>query len=156
MWTFWTHAMLLSQVIIQCRQSKCHHGFSCMAVNGCFAAHCFHPTVCFSYLLTTIHISGLIRRAQSLSRWTDQAGTAGWHPLALSRLPHYQAGVEQSLSQTPWRGCSVESRRWSPTAKRQLPGECCYGGSWSSALKYTYTVHNLIAGKLSWFCLNLS
>uniref|UniRef100_A0A8C4GE81 Spectrin beta chain n=1 Tax=Dicentrarchus labrax TaxID=13489 RepID=A0A8C4GE81_DICLA len=25
-----------------------HHGFSCMAVNGCFAAHCVHPTMCFS------------------------------------------------------------------------------------------------------------
>uniref|UniRef100_A0A8C4DFL9 Spectrin beta chain n=1 Tax=Dicentrarchus labrax TaxID=13489 RepID=A0A8C4DFL9_DICLA len=35
-------------VIIQCRQSKRHHGFSCMAVNGCFAAHCVHPTMCFS------------------------------------------------------------------------------------------------------------
>uniref|UniRef100_A0A8C4DDI6 Spectrin beta chain n=1 Tax=Dicentrarchus labrax TaxID=13489 RepID=A0A8C4DDI6_DICLA len=31
-----------------CRQSKRHHGFSCMAVNGCFAAHCVHPTMCFS------------------------------------------------------------------------------------------------------------
>uniref|UniRef100_A0A8C4DDL7 Spectrin beta chain n=1 Tax=Dicentrarchus labrax TaxID=13489 RepID=A0A8C4DDL7_DICLA len=38
----------LTTVIIQCRQSKRHHGFSCMAVNGCFAAHCVHPTMCFS------------------------------------------------------------------------------------------------------------
>jgi len=90
----------------------------------------------FFHLL--IHVLGLNRRAQSLSRWTDQEGTAGWHRLALSLLPRYRAGVEQSPSQIPWRGCSVENRRWSPTAKRQLPGECWCGGSWSSALKGTY------------------
>lgn len=40
--------MLLSQVIIQCRQSKRRNGFSCMAVNGCLAAHSIYPAVCFS------------------------------------------------------------------------------------------------------------
>lgn len=48
MWTLWTYAMLLSPVIIQCCQSERHHGFSCMAVNGCCAAHCVNPTLCFS------------------------------------------------------------------------------------------------------------
>lgn len=67
-------------------------------------------------------------RAQNPSRWMDLGGTVGWHLLALSHLPRYQAGVEQNLSQKPWRGCSVENRRWNPTAKRQLAGECCYEG----------------------------
>lgn len=87
------------------------------------------------YLPTTIHVLVWTCRAQSLSRWTDQVGTAGWHHLALILLPRYQAGLEQILSRKTWRGCSIENRRWSLTAKRQLPGECCYGGSWSSALK---------------------
>lgn len=72
--------------------------------------------------------AGLNPRARSLSRWMDQVETAGWHHLALSRLPRYQAGVEPSLSQRPWRGCSVENRRWSLTAKRQLAGELLWVG----------------------------
>lgn len=120
----WPHALLLSQVIIQCRQSERHHGFSCTAVNGCFAAHCFLSSHVVFLPPFTFWFGP--HRDRSLTRRTDQAGTAGWRPLASSLRPRYRAGVEQSRSRTPWRGCSVENRRWSPTAKRQLPGECCY------------------------------
>lgn len=128
MWTFWTCAVLLPQVIIQCCQSKRHHGSSYVAVNGCFAPHYFHSVVHFFSTSSPPFMSGLNHRALSQNLWTDQVGTVGWHLLALSRLPRYQAGVEQSLSQKPWRGCSVENRRWSPTAKKQLAGECCHEG----------------------------
>lgn len=117
-------------VIIQCWSGERHHCFSCMAENGCFAAHFFHPTILL-YPYTKPSTCGLNDRALNLSLWMDQEGTVGWHLLALSHLPRYQAGVEQNLSQKPWRGCSVENKRWNPTAKRQLAGKCCYEGeSW--------------------------
>uniref|UniRef100_A0A672G014 Spectrin beta chain n=1 Tax=Salarias fasciatus TaxID=181472 RepID=A0A672G014_SALFA len=62
--------------------------------------------------------------APSPSLSTDRAETAAWRLLAWSRLPRCRAGAAPSPSRRPWRGCSVGSRRWSRTAKRQLAGEC--------------------------------
>lgn len=54
--------------VIQCCQSKRHHGFSYMAVNGCFASYSFpyQPLV----VLPPHHhlLSGWKHRAQSLSQ----------------------------------------------------------------------------------------
>lgn len=41
--------------VIQCCQSKRHHGFSYMAVNGCFASYSFPFSHLFFYRLTTIY-----------------------------------------------------------------------------------------------------
>lgn len=52
-----------------------------------------------------------------------RGGTAGWRLLAWRRPPPYLAEGERTRTQNVWRGCSAESRRWSPTTKRQLAGE---------------------------------
>ena len=122
--TWGNHTVFWKQMSSRLLMYGCEWLLCCSPLPFSFA---FFPTSSPPFM------SGLNHRAPSLSRLMDQEGTVGWHLLALSRLPRYQAGAEQSLSQKPWRACSVENRRWSPTAKRQLAGECCYGGSQSSA-----------------------
>lgn len=103
-----------------------------------------HTAICF-YSFATIHtLPCLNHRALNPSRWTVQVGTAGWHLLAWRHLQRYQTGAEQNLSQKPWRGCCTENRRWSRTAKRQLPG-LCRPREFGSILERRHTVdHTLI------------
>lgn len=100
--------------------------FSCIVVNGRFAAH----SICLSRVFLLPHCNSCSVsncRAQNLSQWMGQVGTVGWHPLALSRLQRYRAEGERNRSQNLWKGYSVENRRWSLTVKRQLPGWCLHG-----------------------------